>query len=97
MTDPLSKWCLAGKQYADPAEHDVQTIVAPAVKLVALPVDGTTFDPPKWVIADKAAFGAVEDASGNSLTSFPFTGLEQHAALTSINALAATTTVWGAY
>ena len=97
MTAPVFKWGLAGKVYTDPAEYDAQTILAPAVKLVQLPTDGTAFDPPKWIIGDKAGTATVSDASGNSLASFPITGLEQHVAATKISTLSTTTTVWGAY
>ena len=53
MTSPLFKWGLANKKAIDPAQHDIQTVRAPAVKLVALNTAGTAFDPPKWIIADQ--------------------------------------------
>ena len=94
---PKFKWGNAGKVATDPAEFDAQTIVAPALKLVALPTDGSSFDPPKFILGDKAGTATVKDAFGNSLTSFPITGLEQHVAVTSIGSLATTTKVWGGY
>jgi len=99
MTKPVFKWGLADKKYTDPAEYDAATILAPAVKLVQLPTDGTAFDPPKFIIGDKAGTATVKDASGSgtAITLFPITGLEQRVALTAISALSTTTKVWGGY
>ena len=90
-------WGLLGKNYTDPSEYDAQTIVMPAVKLVALPTNGTPFAPPKWIIGNAAGTATVVDASGNTLALFPITGQEQHVAVTALNALATTTKIWGGY
>jgi hypothetical protein len=90
-------WGLAGKVTNDPGSHDTPTVVAPAVTLVLLPTDGTAFDPPKWIIGDKAGAATVTDSSGNALAGFPITGEEQHVALTAIASLSTTTKVWGGY
>ena len=71
--------------------------VGPATKIVALNVTGTAFPPPRFILADKAGTGTVTDSMGNSITTFQFTGTEQHVALTSINTLSTTTKVWGFY
>jgi hypothetical protein len=97
MTAPQFKWGLADKVYTDPAEYDVQTLVAPAVALVALPTNGTALNPPKWIMGDAKGTATVTDASGNMLTGFPITGDEQHVALTAITSLSTTAHVWGAY
>ena len=99
MTKPTFQWGLAGKVYTDPAEYDAATILAPAVRIVALPTDGTAFDPPKRIIADKAGTATVKDASGSgtAITLFPLTGLEQAVAITAISSLATATKVWGLY
>ena len=99
MTKPVFKWGLADKKYTDPGEYDAVTILAPAVKIVALPTDGTQFEPPKFIIADKAGTATVKDASGSgdAITFFPLTGGEQRVALTAISALSTTTKVWGGY
>ena len=97
MTKPVFKWGLADKKYTDPAEYDAATILAPAVKLVLLPTNGTALDPPKFIIGDKAGTATVTDASGNDLVGFPITGGEQRIAATKLNALSTTTKVWGGY
>lgn len=90
-------WAMGQKIAGNPIEFDVQALVAPATVLVALPTDGTDFDPPKWIIADKAGTATVVDAAGNSLAGFPLTGLEQHIAVREISALYTTTKVFGGY
>jgi hypothetical protein len=98
VTAPVFRWGLAGKAYTDPAEYDVQRLVAPAVKIVPLPTDGSTFDPPKMIIGDKAGTATVSDAAGNAdITSFPITGQEQRVAIRSLSSLSTTTKVWGLY
>ena len=97
MTAPQFKWGLSGKVYTDPAEYNPADLLIPAVKIVALPVNGATFEPPKKIIGDKAGTATVTDASGNTLTGFPITGQEQNVALTAINSLSTTTAVWGLY
>ena len=97
MTAPQFKWGLSGKVYTDPAEFDAAALLGSAVKIVALPVNGAAFNPPRRIIADQKGTGTVTDASGNTITSFPFTGDEQNVAITSINSLSTTTKVWGLY
>jgi hypothetical protein len=97
MTAPKFQWGLSGKTYTDPAEYDAPTILGPAVKIVALPVNGTPFNPPKRIIADKPGTATVTDASGEVIPGFPLTGGEQAIAITAINALATSTQVWGLY
>jgi hypothetical protein len=60
-------------------------------------VSPTVEDQPKWIIGDKAGAATVTDASGNALTDFPITGLEQHVAATAITSLSTTIKVWGTY
>jgi hypothetical protein len=94
---PKFKWGLSGKNYTDPAEYDAAALLGPAVKIVALPADGTTFDPPKMIIADKAGTATVTDCLGEAIPLFPLTGGEQHVSITALNALATATKVWGLY
>ena len=97
MSATQFSWGLAGKIYTDPAEYDVETLVAPILKIVALPVNGAAFPPPRKIIGDKAGTATVTDSQGNVITNFPITGQEQSLALTAINNLSATTQIWGLY
>ena len=97
MTAPLFKWGNLKKVFSSTDDIDPASVLIPAMKIVALPVNGTAFDPPRAIIADLAGTGTVTDASGNSVAGFPFTGHEQNLALTAITALATTTKVWGLY
>jgi hypothetical protein len=90
-------WGLSGKTYTDPAEYEAAALLGPAVTIVALPVNGTPFNPPKRIIADKPGTATVTDASGNTLAGFPLTGGEQAIAITAINNLATSTQIWGLY
>ena len=92
-------WGSSGKKYQNPADVDAATLMMPATQIVALPTDGTAFDPPKRIIADKAGTATVKDASGSgtAITLFPLTGLEQAVAITAISSLATATKVWGLY
>ena len=97
MTKPTFQWGLSGKVYTDPAEYDAATILMPAVKIVQLPTDGSTFNPPKRIIGDKAGTATLVDFSGETITGFPITGAEQSLAVTAISALNSTTKIWGLY
>jgi len=97
MTKPTFQWGLSGKVYTDPAEYDAATILMPAVKIVQLPTDGSTFTPPKRIIGDKAGTATVKDALGETFAGFPITGAEQAVAVTAISALSTTTKVWGLF
>jgi hypothetical protein len=90
-------WGLSGKIMAAPDQHNVQDVLGPAVKLVALPVNGTAFPPPKWIIGNAAGTASITDCFGDTLLLFPITGGEQHIACTAINTLVTTAKVWGAY
>ena len=97
MTDPVFKWGLSGKRYTDPAEYDAAALLGPATTIVVLPTDGSTFDPPKRIIGDRAGTATVRDCAGNTVTGFPITGGEQGLAVTALSALATTTKVFGLY
>lgn len=68
----------------------------PATTIVLLGT-GTKFSPTKMILGDKAGTATVIDASGNTITSFPITGLEQHVAIQSFSSLSTTTKLWGLY
>lgn len=97
MTSPLFKWGVDPKAYTDPSDYEPSTLLAPAVKIVLLPSDGSSFDPPKKIIGDHAGTATVTDASGNEITGFPITGTEQSVAITTLGSLSTTTKVWGLY
>ena len=69
----------------------------PATLIVALPVDGTVFAPPRFVMADAAGTATVLDATGHSITGFPLTGKEQHISITKASSLSGSSKLWGFY
>lgn len=67
-----------------------------ATKIVLLSTS-VPFPPTQAIIGDKAGTATVVDTVGDSVTSFPITGLEQNIAITAISSLSTTTKVWGLY
>ena len=90
-------WGFTGKSYSDPSQAQTAEVLGPATTIVALPVDGTPFPPPRAIQTDVAGTGTITDAGGNVLTGYPLTGQEQHIAIQAISALVTTAKVWGLY
>jgi len=52
MTKLQLNWGNSGKVYTDLGDVDASTMIAPAARIVRLPTDGTSFDPPRMIIGD---------------------------------------------
>lgn len=70
---------------------------AASATLITLLGTGTKFPPTKMIIGNAAGSATVVDANGNSITSFPITGQEQHVSIISFSSLTTTTSLWGLY
>lgn len=97
MTKLQLNWGNSGKVYTDLGDVDASTMIAPAARIARLPTDGTSFDPPRMIIGDKAGAATVVDLAGNTLAGFPITGGEQNVVVQAISALSTTTMIWGLY
>lgn len=68
--------------------------IDPATRIVAL-TSGTACPPTKMIIGSASGTATVVDCNGNSISSFPITGGEQHVSIT--KATFSTISIWGLY